>query len=350
MSLASHPVRLILTALTVLLIAAPAAHADASISYSVSGGGNPFVSAVITSSGPIGADRVVEWRACPPDGSACTPLPETAYDRRVCPSSWSQCSIGARPGEISAGTTFEAVFEIGGVQTTRRTTAWTGRPINSALVSLSNVVAGQRARIVPGTWSGGWSSSPDVNVRDERGYAMFVCPDLGGTNCFEVRLATVVQPRDSIPLIQRWAGWYLFVDEMFGPSVTDSTQPPSLTIEAPRRVNLPALAHMRLRSAPTQVCCVLAAPATVAPKRATSPTASIRARARRGRDGQMQVARVRCAVRCAVRLTVTGGGQTVVRTLSVRGARSLTVPARSGAFRVRVVVDGQKLAGGRSRR
>ena len=300
------------------------------------------MNAVITS----GADREVESAVTPARRVGLHAAPDSAdLSARDCPPVRFHCEITALPGETAAGTTFEAAFEIDGALTTRRTVAWMGRPTISAPMSVSNAVVGQRARVTRGTWSGGWITSPELRNYAYLGQFLFVCRDLSGTDCFTVGHETEI----SDPFAQRFAGWYLFVDEVFNSGVRDPFAPIPV-IEVPRRVpRLPATGPLRARPAPVQVCCVLPAPAAVETKRAAAPTASIRARARRGRDGQLHVARVRCAVRCAVRLTVAGGGETVVRTLSVRGQRSLAIPARRGSLRVRVVVDGARLATGRSR-
>jgi hypothetical protein len=335
-------VRSFLTALAVLLVAAPAARAEISLEYGHLDTGDPLLLARVA---PSGDERVVEWRVCPPDGSACTPPPAPAS--RVawqCPGSQRSCALVAQPGESVAGTTFEALFEVNGVLTTRRTPAWTGRPTSGVPASVSHVVLGQRPRITPGTWSGGWSLSPHVTAFLAQG--VFVCRDVAGTDCLRLERGDAGLAR----LLQRWAGWYLFVDEFFVSGLTDPTLPATAIAPVRRIPRLPALTPTRSRSAPVHICCVLPEPAASNPPwRRAPPTASVRARAQRGRDGRLHVARVRCAVSCAVRLTVAGGGRTVVRLLTVRGERSLAMRGRRGTYRVRVVVDGRTLARGRSR-
>ena len=175
---------------------------------------------------------------------------------------------------------------------------------------------------------------------------LLACRNPAGTECFSLA-------GPSTELSQRWAGWYLFVDETRSFDGSWSwlfPRPvPSMFALPDRLDRLRGLGPNQSRSAPVQVCCVLPAPAADAPAvRPASPTASVRARAQR-RNGRLHVARVRCAVRCAVRLTVTGSDGTFVRSLSVQGARSLSIPPRRGVLRVRVIVDGKVLAGGRSR-
>ena len=43
---------------------------------------NPSLSAAAAVGQGQSGVRVIEWRACPPDGSACTPLPDSAYGKQ----------------------------------------------------------------------------------------------------------------------------------------------------------------------------------------------------------------------------------------------------------------------------
>jgi hypothetical protein len=74
----------------------------------------------------------------------------------------------------------------------------------------------------------------------------------------------------------------------------------------------------------------------------------VRARAQR-RNGRLYVATVICPKRCAVRLTVSGAGRTLRRSLSAQGATALGIAPRHGRLRVRVSVDGRLLASGWTR-
>jgi hypothetical protein len=56
------------------------------------------------------------------------------------------------------------------------------------------------------------------------------------------------------------------------------------------------------------------------------------------------VGNLTCALRCTVRLKVSGGGRTLVRTFSARGRVSLTVPLWHGRLRVTVSADGKPIA------
>ena len=71
------------------------------------------------------AVRVVEWRACAPDGSPCTALPDSAYSQPWrCATPVYSRSLTAGLREAAPGTVFEAAFETDSVITTRRTAAW----------------------------------------------------------------------------------------------------------------------------------------------------------------------------------------------------------------------------------
>lgn len=209
-------------------------------------------------------------------------------------------------------------------------------------------VVGRPVRLTPGTWSGGWDAAPEFYAAQATGQWLTVCREPSGTDC-------AVLGDSSVELAQRWAGWYLFVDETrWFHGVWGSTLFPSpLTISVtplPYRIpRLWTLGANQTRSAPVQVCCVLPAPAVdTLQARPASPAASVRPRAQR-RKGRLHVARVACAVRCAVRLTVTSATGTVAHSFAVQGARSLSIRPRAGLLSVRVSVDGKVLARGRSR-
>ncbi len=78
------------------------------------------------------------------------------------------------------------------------------------------------------------------------------------------------------------------------------------------------------------------------------PTASVRAQARRAK-GALSIGRVTCPQRCTVDLTVSGGGRTLRRSLSVTGLRALTIARRHGRLTITIAVDGKVLARGVSK-
>lgn len=338
--------RLVLTALALLLAAASPAGAETGILVSYDAYGDPEVTAGVSEEPGQPNGEVVELRACPPDGSSCVPLPTSAYTaRQPCDgfaTCWPRRSSRAHPGETAPGTVFEAAFDQGGTVTTKRSPAWTGRVTPLTTVTVEAAAVGAKPRIVPGMWAGGWQGE---SIRAYPG--SHVCRSPSGVDCWAI---------SNSELPQRWAGWHLFVDESFvEPSVDNRLFPELMAIEYTTLVPLPypqsslgPVWPLSTRSASVQVCCVLPPPAPAAtPLPPPSPSAAVRARAQR-RKGALVVADVTCPIRCSVRLAVTGR-RTFTRTLRVQGKRALSIPRRSGALRVRVFVDGKLLASGRSR-
>jgi hypothetical protein len=255
------------------------------------------------------------YRSCPAGGSPCTPL------------------TSARPGPTAAGTTFEAVFMDGGVETTLRTPEWNGRATAvTPPAGTGQLRVGSTLQLSKGSWSGGWAGpGGDFSLLE-----FVLCREPTGGDCW-------------IPgeLTQRWAGWSAFVVEYryrVGTVFADGAVDPRPTTWRPG--GAPTLNAATLLGT---VCCVppVQAPLAVTPAPSTAPTATIRARAVRS-HGRLLVGNVTCALRCAVRLTVSGGGRTVVRTLGVQGKASLTVPLRHGKLKVSVLADGKPIASGRT--
>ncbi len=293
-----------------------------------------------------GRPPVLEWRTCPPDGGACEPLPESAYQRwclsRYTPA-YCQTSprpLDAEPGAVPAGTTFEALYESGGVQKTARTPAWTGpmTPVSPPAL-VGDLVVGGSYQLRRATWTGGWA--PSTSVHENGGAGLYACPTPQGGQCWAVISG----------LERRWAGWYLFVNDMrWGGRPFESTVAGTIWT-LPRNFEwTPGIRPTSVGSAPYgPVCCVTPAAArqpVVEPPAASRPLVTIRARAVR-RAGRLVVGRAACATRCTLQLTVVGGGRKAIRrTLRVTGARDLVVPARRGRLSVRVVVDGKLIASG----
>ena len=96
----------------------------------------------------------------------------------------------------------------------------------------------------------------------------------------------------------------------------------------------------------------VAAPPTTTTIVEQGPIVTLRRRAVR-RGGRVTVARLFCAARCAVKLSVSDGRRTLRRTLQVRGSVPLSIlrgkRLRAGLLRVRVTVDGRQVAAGRVR-
>jgi hypothetical protein len=318
-----------LTAAIFALGAGPA-HAEGFIDALYTSAGDPQLSLSLPSW--TGAS-VTEWRACPPDGAACTPV--------------AGAVTALSPGETAAGTAFEVAYVDGGVAKTKRTPVWAGRVASTAPPGLASaaVTVGQPFQAVPGAWSGGWNALGNWNPR-RAGQLVWACPQPDATACY-----LVGRGGESITLPAQYAGWSVIVEEYVsgatepgGPIVSASLIPPFTPVT--RRQTEPS-ATVAL-SRPVVACCVSAAPPAAAPPAAApARSASVRARALRTK-GRLSVGQVDCPVRCTVRLTVSGAGRTVSRRLSAQGTVALTVPPRRGTLKVRVVVDGQLLASGRT--
>src|SRR5689334_14520781 len=124
------------------------------INWAFDSAGDPTIVAGAADQGWQGS---VEWRACPADGSACTPLPQSAYQAQSCtPAPGCPLEVSARPGPTPAGVRFEAVFTKDGTAVTDFTPAWQGRltlvapPVLSGQALFGTAVHAQGA-----TWSGG---------------------------------------------------------------------------------------------------------------------------------------------------------------------------------------------------
>jgi hypothetical protein len=249
--------------------------------------------------------------------------------------------VRAAPGETPAGTSFEAVYDLDGVISTVRTPVWTGRVAAATPPAIvGELVVGGRYDVQWATWTGGWA--PSEWGPDHSHVSVIACPAPEGGDCWRIDR-----------LDQRWAGWYLFAAESRHAANTVDL---AGMIDTPYRVGRdwrPDTGGTRAVSAPAgPVCCVAppppAPPVVSQPTTKAPPRVSIRARALR-RHGRLIVGRVSCVSRCAVRLTVSGGGRKPIRrVLTAHGAKALTVPVRHGRLRVRVVVDGKLVAAGRT--
>jgi hypothetical protein len=315
----------LLVAAMFLLPVAPAYGADLKIAETVNPSGDPGLTAAVWPKEDAGT---IEWRRCADGGAVCEPLPDSAYVRTI------DNGRAAFPGETPAGTVFEAVATKDGVETKARTRGWQGRLASATPPALQGEAAvGKAVTAVPGTWSGGWGSSPVPTIN------IFACRDATAGDCWLIAYGATVAPEP------QWAGWYLLAQEYFttGDAVCNAILGCFVTASlvatpfkyTPQRATTIAL------SAPFGP---VAGPPTVVAKKA--PTASVRARALR-RKGQLHVARVSCESGCSVQLKVSGGKRRAVyRTLRVMGVRSLTAPVRHGKLKVRVIIDGKLVASG----
>jgi hypothetical protein len=302
----------ILTGLTVLGCVVPASASAWSINATYDQNGDPYLVA------PSGA----QWRVCPSDGSACTPLTTGT-------GSFALAESGPEP----AGTVFEAAYQ----NDTQRTPPWGGRLTPTSVPTLAAVplIGQQVPAITPATWTGGWGDAFGQSDITSRRY--FVCSRPDGGECWGIDPPT--------SLDARWAGWYLgetesrYRDVNTGYVTLQGQIPPPYRIPAPT-TGTSGLTATSAFYGPMQLAPVTPPPVT--PPRVSTPAApkvTLRARALRS-HGRLNVGRVDCPARCTVTLTV---GK-LKRTLHVTGLRSLTVPVRHGRLKVRVVVDGKPLA------
>lgn len=267
-----------------------------------------------------------EWRICPPN-EACRPIGGT--------ENWVE------PGETAPGTVFESDFIDATGTKTERSPAWQGRV---ALVAPPGIAGdlrvGGSARPTPASWSGGWG--------DELGTPLvYACPGIGRTNC-ELLAGSggfSVYGTGERALLDRHAGWYVYAIEYRSARDRDPMGPLASPLP-PGPAPLPAASALLAVSEPAGP---VAAPQTIAEQ---GPIVTLRRSAVR-RGARVTVARLFCAARCAVKLSVSDGRRTLRRTLHVRGSVPLSIlhgkRLRPSLLRVRVSVDGRQVAAGRVR-
>jgi hypothetical protein len=212
---------------------------------------------------------------------------------------------------------------------TYRTPAWRGTPQLLTRAALTgSPVPGETVEAAPGIWTdAGWAPGWPGGWKNDVSTNLYACRSVDAKGCDLVAYGTTFK------VVDRWLGRYLFAAS--GISFWDGWV--AQLAAAPYPVGDLPQRPMDSNSAPL---------GPIAP--AALPVASIRARALRRNHG-LSVARVTCPVRCAVKLTVSGGGKTIRRTVSVIGTQALTIAPRRGRLRVNVVVDGKTLASGFSR-
>ena len=326
--------RVFAAAALVLGIAAAPAHASAPYAiWSTDGNGDPSLVAA-------DSEAIVTLSECVDGGSTCTPVADqNAADGYA----------SATAGETPAGAVFKATFAyLGRPAVTWSSPAWDGRLVVATPPTLmATPVAGGNAVPLSGTAAGGWRGGAGSVA------GVQACTQPDGGECWTISYSGAPS---SIDL--RWAGYYLSAIESWS-SWSSQGNPPIPPMPAwpplpwgpyPWAQTPPIGGAIHSRS--TFVGPVAAEPQhqafTQPGKKPAPPKASIRARALRGK-GHLNVARVTCATKCTVKLTVSGGGKAIRRTLSVTGARALTIAPRHGRLKVKVVVDGKTLASGVSR-
>jgi hypothetical protein len=233
----------------------------------------------------------------------------------------------AQPGDVFEG----RWTKDGDVVSSGRTKPWIGpaTPTGAPTVQ-GTAIVGSTITAVAGTWVGGWSDTWRGGVGTE----LVACRSAAGTDCRRLGGAPETVSASDV-------GGYLFAMSSYGSGFSSGPVPPM----PPPPPIFPAIGPNTavFSASPPLGPIVPVAKPEVAP-----PTATLRSRALR-RNHQLSLARVTCAAACKVKLTVTGGGKTLRRTLSVTGTKALTIPPRRGRLKVKVVVDGKTLASGFSR-
>lgn len=287
----------------------------------------------------------LDLTVCPPDGSACTPVP------------WTQDPIHVgvyEPGETPVGTTFVVTRRADGV--TERSPAWKGRLVATTPPSISGSASTtNHVAPVPATWSGGWG--------DERSAPVLVaCTSPQGTDCVYLPpAAQCAAPCTTTPsqaafapshngpaaLPPVLAGHHLMAVEQRQPA--DQRGFPARTlVQQLWSLNhrFAALARddwsVTSASAPITI-----GPTIIEPVLPPVKTAKLRERALRS-QGKLTVGQISCVPSCKVSVKVSGGGKkAATKTFVVRGTQKITIPVRRGQLTVRVHVDGKLLANGK---
>jgi hypothetical protein len=226
-----------------------------------------------------------------------------------------------------AGDVFEGrLTQNGVVVASGRTAPWIGPATPTSAPSVQGApIAGGTVTAVPGRWVGGWGDAWSGGVGTE----VVVCRTAAGSDCRRLGGSpTTVGATD--------VGGYLFALSSYGSGFSSGPVPPMPPLPPTFPTIGPNTATFTA-SAPVGTVVPVASP--------VPPTATLRARALR-RNHQLSLGRVTCPAVCAVKLTVSGGGKTVRRTLTVTGTKALTIPPRHGKLKVTVTVDGKKLASG----
>jgi hypothetical protein len=291
--------------------------------------GNP---AVIANAGVPGDTARPVWSVCPPpDTTACT---------RVAHPEGSWTSAFIQPGTTIAGTVFEARLMTGGRTYIARTGTWLGTvrtvsaPTLTGPARFSATVVPHRAR-----WSGGWAALPTAAFGPTSGPASVdvlnveACRTPAATHCVNLTAQGSVGFSRRPPVVDNWfTGWYLFAFDQRDAVPLLIAQPGYGTPSVIPTVKVGATAA---RSAPL-------GPVTGPPP----PRVSILRTAILAR-GDVLVARVRCAVRCRVSVSVddrrTGSFARV--TLTRRSGSALVGVARRQLRRGRLDVIVQVGAG-----
>jgi hypothetical protein len=298
---------------------------DVQIQQSYDRHGNPSLVANANVTGGAARPR---WSICTPAGtSRCAPVVNAkGYDT----------SAFFNPGNTAPGTVFQATLTYRGKTSVARTAVWKGRvhavspPTLAGSAHFHAVVVPHRA-----VWAGGWAGLPQPEMDGAAGgppnvdeLNVAACRTPTGQHCVNLTAqgrTTAFSHRP--PVIDNWfTGWYLFAfDERIAlpeiiaePGYGTPSIIPVVKVDATHARSLPL------------------GPVTGPP----SPRVAILHRAI-ARAGRVLVARVGCAVRCVVSISVSDAYAASEARATVIEAALLCVPARRlghGGLDVRVQV------------
>lgn len=269
---------------------------------------NPALVANFSPNGGLARPR---WSICPPPNvDVCTPV-----------RSHSQFLI---PGRTQAGTVFEATAVYRGRTYTARTVAWlgtihaTGLPTVTGSARYGSVVAPH-----PGTWAGGWKTERHPS-RASAGQDAGQAPNVNQLNIEACRTRTAEhcvnltpQGKEATfsrrdPRIGQWfTGWYIFAFDQLEAGDTAYAgvgygNAASMPIDRPGPTVSHSAAHGPIRG-----------PQPPALRIRTHLTA---------RHGRIQIATVRCRLRCHVTAEAEGKAAGSTAQTSLVGHATVSVP------------------------
>ena len=318
-------------AVCTLAFAAPAQAQDPYIYLGAATDGDaPYLRVAIPAGG-----GTAEVHRCPGGGECdAQPLPSSSEQR------YATVLVTADLSSAQPGDQFEArLIKDDEVVATDRTLTWNGPVSNRQLAAVTGALrVGGTVAVAPSVWDGGWAQPWARSV--ER---FIACRDVNATDgCWKLG------PDTTLTLEPRWEGYYLFVTSYFesgnlGRAAAEVAVP--FPVDAPDRNRMPVVSGAY---GPVAAVVTPPAPQIAQTKPAAPPSAMLRSRALR-RDGKLSLGSVTCPARCTVKLTVSGGGKTLRRTLTLTGKKALTIPRRHGRLKVTVAVDGKPLASRRMR-
>ncbi len=263
------------------------------------------------------------WQVCVPvagDAIGCHDVPGHGFRG-------SPASSLLTPGPSKPGTVFEAAATHDGLRYVRRAPVWRGtvRAVSPAVVQgaarFGAFVSAAGAR-----WTGGWApTGPHGHGASFDLLSVEACRTATGHGCVNLSPQANIGYSERPVRVDDWfTGWYLFAFDQREAADTAFAEPGYSRAAAIPPVRVDATVS---RSAPAGP---IAGPAR--------PVVHVLRHAVR-RDGRVLVARVRCAVRCRVRVEVAGLRRLATAASEVVGSRLVGVPSRRGLGSGRTAVS-----------